>query len=228
MAQTQSINDTYITFQKILRKNQQGYASPSDFNKFINQAQLSYFNDLRGAKSNQYGQLTPIAIKGYERTKYLMETLSPFVLVDQPLTITNGAANKPNNLCETLALNSAQAIEGIKSIPADRWAAYKNSLIDTPTTEYPIYKESSSTFIFLPATGITSPTITYLKYPVEAVWGYTNVGGRPTYNAGTSTDLEWDETQIGNIIMIAISLMGISIKDQQLVNYAEQQRVIGN
>lgn len=228
MAVTQSINDTYITFQKILRKNQQGYASPTDFNKFINEAQMSYFNDLRGAKSNQYARNLPSPLKGFDRTKYLMETLTPFVILDATLTISNGAANKPELLCETLALNSADAIEGIKYVGPDRWASYKNSLIDTPSTAYPIYKESETQYVFLPATGLTTPTVSYLKYPTTAVWGFTTVDDRPVYNAGTSVDLEWDKTQVLNIIMIALSLMGISIKDQQMVNYAEQQRALGN
>lgn len=227
MAQ-QSINETYILMQKILRKNQQGYLSPSDFNNFINQASNGLFNEYRGAKPTEYVKGLPTSQKGYDRTKFLMETLTPFVTLDASLVITNGSAPKPSDLCETLALNSTGAIQGIKIIGLDRWASYANSLIDTPTIEYPICKESESSYVFLPASGIVSPKVSYLKSPTAAVWNYTIDSGRPTYNPTGSVNLEWDETQILNIIMRAISLMGISIKDQQVVNYAEQQRAIGN
>lgn len=227
MAQ-QSINDTYILMQKILRKNQQGYLSPSDFNNFINQASNGLFNDYRGAKPTEYVKGIPTSQKGYDRTKFLMETLTPFVILDASLTITSGAANKPDNLCETLALNATGAVQGIKIVGLDRWASYANSLIDTPTIEYPIAKESDGTYVFLPATGIVSPKVSYLKFPATAIWNYTVVSNRPTYNPTGSVNLEWDETQILNIVMRAISLMGISIKDQQVVNYAEQQRMMGN
>ena len=41
-----NINDVYKTVQAILNKEQRGYVSPFDFNKFAEQAQLEIFEEL--------------------------------------------------------------------------------------------------------------------------------------------------------------------------------------
>jgi hypothetical protein len=48
------------------------------------------------------------------------------------------------------------------------------------------------------------------------------------YDEANSVDLEWDTTETNNIAMKLLSMYGISVKDQQVVNYAEQQKAQGN
>jgi hypothetical protein len=53
-------------------------------------------------------------------------------------------------------------------------------------------------------------------------------GNRPVYDPTNSIDLEWSTDEINNIVMKVLSMFGISVKDQQLVNYAEAQKAQGN
>lgn len=232
MAQ-QNINDTYILMQSIINKNQQGYLSPDDFNYFINEASKSLFNEYRG-KIAQYLNGRPTPKAGYGRTQLITETLSYF-FETAALTLASGIATIPDDHIETIDVsstyNSGRVL--IRRVEHDRFYNYTNSVIDTPTTEFPIYMENNQEFQFSP-TSLTGVQINYLKAPVTANWGYTiSLAGRPTYAPtggvnGNSVNLEWDETEISNVVMRAISLMGISVKDQQMINWAEAQKAQGS
>jgi hypothetical protein len=232
MAQ-QNINDTYLLMQKIINKNQQGYLSPDDFNYFINEASKSLFNEYRG-KITQYVAGRPVPKAGYARTQLISETLSYFFM-NAALTLTSGVAPMPEDHIETIdvssTFNTGRVL--IRRVEHDRFYNYTNSSIDTPTTEFPIYMENNQELQFSPI-ALTGVQLNYLKAPVAANWGYTiGFAGRPTYAPtggvnGDSVNLEWDETEISNVIMRAISLMGISVKDQQMINWAETQKAQGS
>jgi hypothetical protein len=224
LTMTQSINDTYLFVQELINKQQNGYLPPDEFNRLINQAQYARFNELYG-KPEQYAAVNmPVAKMAYARTQEISEKLSPFV-TEVSLPVTVGVATVPVNLVHAVSMRYGTRV--VKRVEYDRLSSFLNSVIDTPNADFPIYVQLDGQYKIYPTT-VTPVTLDYLRVPNEAVWGYTVVSGRPVYNSGTSTDLEWDETEITNICMKLLSMFGISVKDQQMVNYAEQQKAQGN
>lgn len=220
----QSINDIYLFVQDLINKNQNGYLPPDEFNRLINQAQYARFNELYGKPEQYAGVNMPVAKIAYGRTQDITEKLAPF-MVTSPLAVTSGEASVPSNLEHSVAMTAGG--KTVKRVSLDRLANYVNSPINVPTTDYPIYAQSGETFLVYPTT-ISSVSLKYLRLPNEAVWGYTVVDDTPVYNPSTSTDLEWDTTETNNIVFKLLSMFGISVKDGQMVGYAEQQKAQGN
>lgn len=65
---------------------------------------------------------------------------------------------------------------------------------------------------------------TYLRKPIDPVWNFTVVNGRPVYDPTTSVDLEAPDEAVDEIAMIALSLFGINIRDQELISFSEAQK----
>lgn len=103
--------------------------------------------------------------------------------------------------------------------------AITSSNINTPTQRYPklaFYKD----YIQLYPKNIGRIIFTYLRTPTLPFWGSTtNVNGRPVYDATTSVDLECPDEVQDEICMNALSYLGISLKDGEIVQYAEQMKI---
>lgn len=220
----QSINETYLFVQELINKNQNGYLGPDEFNRLINQASYARFNELYGKPEQYAGANFPIAKIAYARTQEISEKLSPFIVSDT-VAVSSGIAAVPDDLVHAVALRSGT--NTVKRVEFDRLASYLNSSIDNPTADFPIYVQIENTYKIYPST-INSVNLDYLKLPGEAVWAYTMSGNRPVYDPTNSIDLEWSTDEINNIVMKVLSMFGISVKDQQLVNYAEAQKAQGN
>jgi hypothetical protein len=102
----------------------------------------------------------------------------------------------------------------IRKVGADKLYAYINNPIDTPTLTEPIYTEIGSNFKFFPNT-LTSAKIIYFKQPVDAAW--VPLTGTLTYNPSASTQLEWPDNDLNDIIYRTIGIIGINLKDGDLV-----------
>lgn len=98
-----------------------------------------------------------------------------------------------------------------------------SSGINMPTHRYPKLAFYNNYVQFYPK-DIGRVIFTYLRTPRIPVWGFTVVNNRPVYNAATSIDIESpDETQ-NEIAAMTLSYLGISIKDGDIINYAEQMK----
>jgi hypothetical protein len=58
-------------------------------------------------------------------------------------------------------------------------------------------------------------------------WGYTIVNGRPVYSEALSTQPEWNDTDMNEIIYLALSYIGLNIKDGDVAQFANQKTQTG-
>lgn len=100
------------------------------------------------------------------------------------------------------------------------------SSIKAPTHRYPVCAFYNDYIQLYPKT-VGRVVFTYLRTPTTPVWGYTIVNSRPVYNAATSVDIESPDDTINEIAAMTLSYLGISIKDGDIVNYAEQMKQAG-
>ncbi len=220
---TMTIDEVYKFVNFIIKKsNAGGYLSPDEFNLIINRAQIQYFNKLYG-NQNDYRYDRPVPRISYAVTEKISNSLSPFLSDATALVIdVNGQVNLPVDLFQTVSITkTVNNVEyEITRVEHDRIANNLSSYYDAPTTDFPIYTQLRTKFQFYPK-NLASATLYYLKKPTEMAWGYTTVNGRPVYNAGTSVQPLWKDMDMNEIIYIALSYIGVNLKDPDVSQFAE-------
>jgi hypothetical protein len=213
------INSVYKTVQDLLRKNQQGYLTPSEFNRYANIANKFRFNELYGP-TQQERNGKPIR-EGYGQNQQIDEKLSVF-LIKATISI-DGAGHlvKPNNF---LRLDSVQKtdVKTFKWTTRDKEGSYINSAVLPPTAQYVVYADYGTYYRFTP-NSLGSADVTYLSKPADVVWAYTlDVNNRPIYNSGGSTHFQWEDNEVGNIIAKILEYAGKAVADGSAVQLAAQ------
>jgi hypothetical protein len=202
-----NINDIYKLVSYLVDKYQGTYLSPDDFNMAINMAQRQYLNFLTEETLETTG-------RGPGQQQFVTRgSLSGF-LKESTLTISSQLATYPSDYYKISAMRTTNDDFLIRKVGADKLYAYINNPIDTPTLTEPIYTEIGSNFKFFPNT-LTSAKIIYFKQPVDAAW--VPLTGTLTYNPSASTQLEWPDNDLNDIIYRTIGIIGINLKDGDLV-----------
>ncbi len=201
-------------------KNQGGYINPSDFNLVINQAQLSYMDFLLG-QPEQFQPGRPQPRVDFGMSENVRNVLTPFIQVPTTLVIDpSGKANYPAEYQQVDAMFTT-AMDRIRFVPQDALYSYINSTID-PVATNPIYLIQNVGFQFYPVS-LGSALISYVRAPRTIVWtGIDNANGRPIYDQGNSQDPLWYDTDMLEITVRALRLVGINLQSQAIGQYAEQ------
>lgn len=224
-----TIDQVYKFVDFIIKKsNSGGYLTPDEFNLIINRAQIQYFNKLYG-NQNDYRYDRPVPKIAYAITEKISNSLSPFLSDSTALTIdVNGKVDIPSDLFQIVSIT--HTIDGVEyeitRVEQDRIANNLTSYYDAPSLDYPIYSQLRTKFQFYPK-NLGSANLFYLKKPTDMVWGYTTVGGRPVYNAGTSVQPLWKDMDMNEIIYIALSYIGVNLKDGDVSQFAQLKTQTG-
>ena len=219
-----NINEAYKIVSYLVDKYQGTYLSPDDFNMVINMAQRQYLNymteDGSGHRGLQMGRKMGTLI-----TTPVVESLSKF-MVETTLNVISQIATQPSNLYTTVSVRTADDLHVVRRITSDKLSNYLADPIDPPTTTEPVYIEMGDTYKVYPNT-VASIKVGYVKMPAEMRWGYT---GNLVYNPATydpvttptgSTQPEWNEKDMEDIIYRAIGIIGINLKDNDLKTAAQ-------
>jgi hypothetical protein len=224
-----TIDQVYKFVDFIIKKsNSGGYLTPDEFNLIINRAQIQYFNKLYG-NQNDYRYDRPVPKIAYAITEKISNSLSPFLSDSTALVVDgNGQVNIPSDLFQTVSIT--HTIDGIEyeitRVEQDRIANNLSSYYDAPTSDFPIYSQLRTKFQFYPK-NLATASLFYLKKPTDMVWGYTTVSGRPVYNSGTSVQPLWKDMDMNEIIYIALSYIGVNLKDPDVSQFAQLKTQTG-
>ena len=214
-----NINEVYKLVSYLVDKYQGTYLSPDDFNMVINMAQnqyMSFLTDDTGAPTRN--PKNPI---GMSTSAIVADTLSTF-LIESNLVITSQTAAKPANLYKTVAIRTVDDNFAVRYVSEDKISSFVGNAIDSPTNTEPIYYEIGSSFKFYPST-LTTAKLSYIRNASDLKWDYT---GALLYNTVTSlpadnADIEWPDSDLYEIIYRAIGIIGINLKDGDLVRAAQ-------
>jgi hypothetical protein len=212
----------------IKKSNAGGYLTPDEFNLIINRAQIQYFNKLYG-NQNDYRYDRPVPKIAYAITEKISNSLSVFLSDSTALSIdANGQVNIPNDLFQTVSIT--KTISGIDyeitRVEQDRVANNLTSAYDAPDTKFPIYTQLRTKFQFYPK-NLGSANLYYLKQPTDMLWAYTVVSNRPQYDAANSVQPLWKDMDMNEIIYIALSYVGINLKDGEVSQFAQLKTQTG-
>jgi hypothetical protein len=213
-----NINEVYKLVSYLVDKYQGTYLSPDDFNAVINMAQnqyLSFLTDDTGGPNRN-----PKNPVGMSTSAIVSDTLSTF-LTESTIFVTSQIATKPPDLYKTVSIRTNDDNYPVRFVASDRLSSYIGNAIDAPSNTEPIYYEIGSTYKVFPST-ITSVNLTYIRVPMTLKWAYTgNLVWDTANSSPTGTALEWGDTDVYEIIYRAIGIIGINLKDGDLMRAAQ-------
>lgn len=210
MATTQQL---YDATQFILNKYDGSFMDNQEFLQAYNLGSLDYFNfltDKAYAQMTQNGIYNTVTNSDY----YVTEALAPFV-IDEVSLVSPYA--KPADFGRMIYLrvaynNAAQsASEFAQRVELTELDSKLNSSIDVPITEEPIYVEAGSNFKIYP-TGQTGVWFSYYKKPATQ----TTVG---------SSVVEWNDTEINQVLFRTIGYLGINLKDPSIIQFGNVKKI---
>ena len=117
---------------------------------------------------------------------------------------------------------SGSSINNVRFLNEDELALALKSQLRAVSTSNPIAIDASVGFRLYPA-ATQSGFYNYLRRPATPVLGYTQAGRTITYNSGTSTQLEFTDVYINNIISRALKFWGINMAEQDIQQFAQIQ-----
>lgn len=214
------VNEIYELIQYIIAKNQQGYLTPDEFNLTINQAQRSYQSYLLG-NFQQYSPGRPVARVELGQNSVVRQRLSPSIYNYILSVDTTGFSPYPNDYLQSDAMWSLYGFKRVKNVQQDSLWSYYGSVID-PIATNPIYLIEDVGFRFYPSSTLAA-RLSYVRNAPDMVWGSVDdANGRPVYSPAHSTQPIWDDASMLEIIVRALSMVGVNLQLSAVLQYSEQ------
>ena len=124
------------------------------------------------------------------------------------------------------AIGVAQEEYEITRVEQDRLATNLASYYDYPDSQNSIYTQFRGYIQFNPI-NISTANLIYLEKPADMVWGYTLNGSIPVYSEALSTNPAWNDTDMNEIIYLALSYIGVNLKDPEVSQFANMKTQTG-
>src|SRR5690625_2127163 len=203
------IKELYDTVLDLISKNNGEYISPEEFNRYVNIASLSYFDDITGSKTN------PRIVYGKNRITdrrldTFREEFTTVVPVDRRIDL-------PEGLEFIRTVIDTEDRTAVVPVDEDREGMLSRDPFAKPDKTNKYYTEGKG-FIKILNTDLEEIEIKYLRKPVKAEYSYTRTGtrGRPEYDPTNSENLEWNERETNEIITRILERVSLSLRDAYL------------
>jgi hypothetical protein len=220
-----TVDQIYEFLRWLLRKNQAGAISATNFFYSWNSESSSYFKDLLGrfqARSN--GKLG--VNTGLVENETIESQLSPFTKTVN-LPVVAGFATKPSDCIYKIGMRFND--QPVFHVNKNRIASVLNSTIDAPSllTQTYYHTPYGNTYKVYPA-GISDIYLDYISHPIDIVWAYTIVSNRQVYDAGSSVQPQWLQTEIVEITKRSLKSFGVSFHDNDFSQFGNSVINTGN
>jgi hypothetical protein len=239
----QNVHDAVLYF---LNKEQNAYISHEEIDLVLDRAQMAQFNDYYSPKNN--GQAP---VMGYGETQKINDALSPFkntytfsATSSDPNYTPGGVVSLPTVYMYLISLYTTvyvsqlgrNIVNPVTVLNEEELVLRLNSQVIPVTTDDPICIMNANKKIQLFPDAPQSGKVFYFRRPAVPKFGYTQSGRTITYNSGAynpstnptgSTQLEWAEQDVNNIIIKALSYYGLNISNPDTVNFAELKNTQG-
>jgi hypothetical protein len=205
-----NINDIYNQMLFIVRKERGVFVTVDEAMQTLDNAQLEAVEEW----FSTYGttQIIHDAIRKLRVQKSFTSDSTGLVTFDADYLHLIGGAYTV----------SGSTINNVRFLNEDELALALKSQLRAVSTSNPIAIDASVGFRLYPA-ATQSGFYNYLKRPATPVLGYTQSGRTITYNPGASTQLEFTDVYINNIISRALKFWGINMAEQDIQQFAQIQ-----
>ena len=221
-----SVDSVYKTVLSILNKEQRGFLPPNQFNQLAKQAQIDILDNL----FYDYNQATTLykskrVGEGYADIIEKIEEQIDAHYKESSIAVdsTTGIGTLPTDLYKTIDLSKDNVV--IERINKNKLSYLKSSPLTKPSTNFPVYHQTSSTVVVDPI--IATPTLKYIKTPADPKWGFTysSVTGAYEYSASSAVDFELHASKETNLITKILSHAGVVVKDATVIQVAQGKEV---
>lgn len=228
-----SVQAVYDALNDLANKDQQGFITDVEFNRFAQIAQLniynSLFDELKDAKRLSRAGFNPVRDKS--RIKRIQEDLSYF---SKRATVTKDGDifNKPTDLSRIISISTAGSILLDQSTKKPVEVCYDEEKIErillnnlsAPTEDFPVALVSDDIHVF--PTSIKKVEVRYYKIPEGRTSNgeRTSIPQQPAYDAdSTNVDFELPEHYTSDLVYEIAKMIGLNLRDQQITNYTNQE-----
>lgn len=226
-------NSVYEEIQFLCNKYHHGYVAPDEFVSTFNTAQRIYINRLLG-QVQEYQPGRPVARTGGHMTQVMEEKLAPFTK-RVILKSSNEVSTVKTQFTDFLKLLSLNTEDGarVRRIKHEQIHSAINSTIDPPSATNAYYYEYDAGFRILAGSeDLDRMVMTYIRKPADITWPYNISNGIPVYNSagtygGPLQNPEWRDQEINELIFIQLGLIGINLKDADLIRVSQTAKQIG-
>lgn len=223
-----TIDEVYKIVTYLVDKYQGAYIAPDDFNMIINMAQTQYIDALTDRNGN-INSNNPKSPTGLIVNSSVSDKLSKFY-TEVNLNATLGIITKPTDSFIITSVRTS-VNRPVKKVFDDNLATHLTNPIDAPTTADPIYMETGNNIKLFPSVN-NSIILGYIRNPNDMVWAYYDdlvhlpqgasvPSGKTLIPSGGSKNPEWGDAEMNDIIYRAIGIIGINLKDVDLVRAAQ-------
>jgi hypothetical protein len=204
-----NINDIYNFYRYVVRKERGIYITIAEFNANIDTAQMDCFE---------------MWFKEYGQTQEVHDALRPF-RVYQPFTSSSaGFVTFPSDYLHLLGTPftvSGSSVTHPTWVNEDELPFALTSQLRPVTNDYPLLIDSATGFSIYPQSTQIGAYY-YLRRPATPVLAVTTSGRTLTYDSAGSTQLEWNEAYINNILAKALKYAGVNMSEQEVSQFADQ------
>ena len=234
-----NINTVYQRVQSIANKEQRGYVTPLEFNRFANQAQLEifeqYFYDL-----DQYLRRSGNDTRHADGVNILEEKISLFEVFDTSLGSYSSGYSLPAALHKLSTveyyISANEESYECEAVTKKDFRLIKNSNLSLPTNTHPIYtregntikvyKGSTSTPYWEELQTNNAVKVDYIKQPAVVNWGYVlDANNDALYNSTASTNFELHGSEEPNLVIKILELAGVAMKAQDVYQIADKENI---
>lgn len=221
-----NINDIHNTIQYIVNKDQNQSITHAEIDLILDKAQLVLFNQYHTNPKTP----AQIEMSRYGDSQRIDDSLSAFKSIYTFATgdTPSGVLTLPAGYMHLISLHTTtynnqlarNVTHAVQIVNEEELSLRLESQVIPLTDEDPVAIMYQSSIRMYPAT-TKQGQLFYFKRPAVPVFGYTSSGRTATYNSGTSTQLEWKDYDIMNIISIALTYIGINMSSADIAQFAQ-------
>lgn len=206
-----NINDVYNFLNFIVRKERGVFITIPEAMQNLDSAQLEAVEDW---------------FSGYGTTQTLHDAIRKLRSQVQFTSATyTGDVTFPSDYLHLIGnpyTVTGSTVNAVRFVNEDELPFALTSQLRPVSSTKPIAKDTATGFQLFPQNAQVG-FYNYLRRPATPVLGYTQSGRTITYNPVTSTQLEFTDVYINNIIARALKFYGINMAEQDIAQFAQIQ-----
>jgi len=239
-----TLGDMYSLIGLIVNKDFSGnMITPDQFNQLVKVAHLDWFRDKYGLPE-EYQPGRPIPKEYVEVTLKNMDDMKTFKVFLKNVPIVNGKFDYPAAYCHrgeitnnfTTKINKVDVVlpKGLEVLTESQLSSRLGNYTKRPVSRMPIAVLRSDAIYVWPfevADNVTDPItqvdFAYFRYPKDPEFVYSESDGYITYDAAASTECEAPADEHLIIVMKILKLIGVNLREADIVQIANQKLETG-
>lgn len=213
----ENLNDAFAFLNFWINKVLGSYYTVAQLEMLFNNAQLSYYTDIKGK---------------YSTSTLIKEILAPFknTYIFTPSNSISGYVVVASDVGYLdfldmqieVDISSRIIYTPVEIVAEDTRADRLNSQIDPVTVANPVAEIIAPRYFKMYPTAGYRGIITFLRKPTDVVYGYTVISGRViVYDPSTTVQPLWRPTDYTPILLKALQSVGVNLSSQELAQWAE-------